>query len=196
MQLVDSVNGVVRVQRTILAPAKWRQLIEIINDSTYIAFSGKIDSTKNEIAKIKFVAGLGNVKETAIDIVDFNWFDKNGDIVDYGPEVRSGIFKLLGICSKGGDRLLNPTGEVGMITIIPNPANESVEIKFNLIEKGPTKLTLTNLLGEAIDILYENNGDTGQQVISYNFNGLPSGTYYFILQTPTIIKSQKLEVIR
>ncbi len=196
MQLVDSVNGVVRVQHTILAPAKWRQLIEIINDSTYIAFSGKIDSTTNEIARIKFVAGLGNVKETAIDIVEFNWFDKNGEIVDYGHEVRSGRFKLLGICPKGGDRLLNPAGKVGMIIIIPNPANESVEIKFDLIEKGPTKLTLTNLLGESIDILYENNGNTGQQAISYNINGLSSGTYYIILQTPTIIKSQQLEVIR
>ncbi len=194
-QYVDSVRGVIRVQRTILAPARHSDLVDVINDSTYISFAGRIDSTTNVISKLKLVAGLGNVKRTTMDIVEFNWVGRDGKVVDYEADSQGGTFKLLGICSRGGDRLLNPDKEAGL-SVYPNPANESVEIAFDLIEKGRTELILINFLGEKIATIYDSASEPGRQSIGFSTKDIPSGAYYLILQTPTITKTKRLRIIR
>ncbi len=195
-QFVDSVRGVIRVQRTILAPARHSNLIDVINDSTYISFAGRIDTSTNVISKLKLVAGLGNVEQTTIDIVEFSWFGHNGELVDFEADRQSGMFKLLGVCPEGGDRLLNPDKDAGLLSIYPNPANESVEITFDLIEKGRTELILYGILGEKIATIYDLASEPGRQSISFSTKDIPSGAYYIIMRTPTITKTQRLEIVR
>ena len=58
-----------------------------------------------------------------------------------------GNFKLLGVCKEGGDRLLNPQGHVALSVIKPNPANNNIEIEYELRETTKTCLYIINLTG-------------------------------------------------
>ncbi len=191
--IAPNFEAKIRFQKTIIAPligADWN----VINDSTYIKIKGTIGFS-NELAQIPIISCLGNVEETYIDIIEFYLVDNLGNKVDYNFEKQSGLFKLLGICREGGTRLFNPTGKAEILSIMPNPASEDVEIKVNLIEDGATLVSIYNSNGMKIKE-YNINGETGQKTINLNAKDFSNGLYFIQLQTPTVLENQKLMIIK
>jgi streptogramin lyase len=151
-----------------------------------------VQPDENSVLKtIKFVVGLGNSKETELTLTNY---ESIGGIV--ALDTIGGKFTLLGICPEGGNRLLNPEGKVQFMSIIPNPTNEKVEIEFELIESGYTKLFITNILGIKVKTLIDGKPRLGRQKITINTKGLSSGTYFIILQTPTEVRSRRMEIVK
>ncbi len=190
--VADSINAKIRFQKTILAPASGNIPFTIEDDSTFIVVSTKV-TNNNLIAEIPLIAGLGTVTETTVDIVTLRFIDSKGETVNLTDESRSGLFRLLGICREGGARLVNPEGQVSIVSIVPNPVQESVSITLNLVEKGPTTLHLSDLLGRVQICLYEDcNSSYGTKTINASLEGLPAGVYYITLRTPTVLQTMKL----
>ncbi len=183
----------IRFQKTILTPLKKSER-NVVNDSSYMNISGKV-STTNELGQLLVVAGLGTVEETTIDIVEFILKDDLGNKVNYEIEKQAGLFKLLGICREGGTRLINPTGKVEILSIIPNPASEDIEIKVNLIEEGVSTISVYNLNGAKLREFSLNEG-TGLKTINLNLKDFDNGLYFIELQTPTVVNHQKLMIVR
>jgi hypothetical protein len=191
--IANSFEAKIRFQRTILSPEKMPDW-NIINDSIYVNLKGVIGNTL-ELAPIHLIAGLGNVEETAIDVVEMYLIDKNGNKIEYDFEKQSGNFRLLGICDEGGTRLLNPDNVEPLMAISPNPSDGNVNIVLNLIEDGATTLRIYNSIG---DIVFEKNIDlfTGQMEIVLESSELCNGLYFVSLQTPTIKKSEQLMILK
>ncbi|MEI6089129.1 MAG: choice-of-anchor D domain-containing protein [bacterium] len=183
----------IRFQKTLLTPID-KQNRNIVNDSVYINIKGSF-GTSQELAQIPVMAGLGNVEETTIDIVDFVLSDNLGNVVNYDIETTSGKFKLLGICREGGTRLILPTGKVEILAIIPNPASDDVYINLNLIEDCFTTLSVFNSNGIKLKE-YNLTGATGLQTINIDARGFDNGLYFIQLQTPTVVTNQKLMIIK
>jgi hypothetical protein len=196
--VADKFRVKLRVQKSILTLNENRSNFKksLSNDSIIIDITAPLTNTGNLLIEIPMIAGLGSVKETAVDILDFAWLDENNNVIDYDTEYQSGVFKLLGVCPEGGDRLLNPEGEVQLMSIKPNPADKTFEVEVELTEKGYTQLYITNLSGKKVLTLFEGESHLGVNKFTYNTDGLESGQYYIVLQTPTIIKSQKLKVVK
>ena len=191
--IATNFEAVIRLQNSILAPEN-RANTYMQKDSLYLNISGQIGTTV-ELAQIPVIAGLGSAEETSIDIIDFILKDNNGNKIDYNFEKASGVFKLLGICREGGTRLFNPTGKVEILSIMPNPASEDIEIKVNLIENGATIVSIFNSNGMKIKE-YSIIGEIGQKTINLNAKDFSNGLYFIQLQTPTVLENQKLMIIK
>ncbi|MFN3307065.1 MAG: choice-of-anchor D domain-containing protein [Candidatus Kapaibacteriota bacterium] len=142
----------------------------------------------NTLAEIEFAVGLGN--------------SESCELILSNPETRGGVadvylvngtFKLLGICREGGPRLVNPLSRSGILNIVPNPAEESVEIEVSLNEVGWTELALYNTLGEKVkEIMKQIPQEQGVFRFSVNTAELNKGVYMFQLRTPTLIEGRVL----
>ncbi|MEI6091365.1 MAG: choice-of-anchor D domain-containing protein [bacterium] len=192
-EIAPNFEAKIRFQNTILVPQD-RSNSVMLNDSVYMKISGTIGSNI-ELAQIPVIAGLGNVEETSIDIVDIILKDNLGIKVDYNFEKNSGTFKLLGICREGGTRLFNPTGKVEILQINPNPASDDIEISFNLIESGSTVLSIFNSNGVKMNE-FNLVGEIGLKTINLDAREFANGLYFIQLQTPTVITNQKLMILK
>lgn len=66
----------------------------------------------------------------------------------------------------------------------PNPFNPSTKIKFNLPESDEIKISLYNLLGEKVDLIFEGSLNRGVNEIEFNSNkDLSSGIYIYSIQS-------------
>ncbi|MEI6091168.1 MAG: choice-of-anchor D domain-containing protein [bacterium] len=191
--IASNFEAIIRFQKTIITPINKADR-SIVNDSIYLKIKGTI-GTSLELAQIPVIAGLGFVEETTIDIVDFKFTDKLGTKIDFDIETQSGTFKLLGICGEGGTRLINPTGKVEILQIIPNPASDDIEINVNLIEDVATSLSVFNSNGIKLKD-FNMAGKTGLQTINLDIREFDNGLYFIKLQTPTVVENQKLMIIK
>ncbi len=133
------------------------------------------------IASIPIRVLLGDKEISPIDISEVNSEDKKLIVI-----TSSGSLKLLDLCEQGGKRLFNPKGEAGISTLSPNPAEDKLQIKVNLIEEGQTKLELYDAMGNLTKtILEENITNPGDRNFDVNLEAVSSGAYTLILTTPT-----------
>ena len=192
MAIANQFRARIRFQSTILAAPTITEK-EFLSDSTYITIRGTL-SNSSILAEIPFVAGLGSVEETSIDIVEMKIFDSNGNEVEYDFEKESGQFTLLGICNEGGKRLINPGKVTQLLKIAPNPSDGNVKIELNLVEDGTTILRIYNWQGVAIE--ERRYTEAGKGEITLNTENYATGLYLVELQTPTIVKRELLIISR
>jgi hypothetical protein len=196
-EVVGSYEGIIRFEKSILGTSKASDLFNISMDSSYVKFSGNVTPESTMLSTIPLKAGLGRVGETSIDFESMKWYDNDGNLLDYETDFTSGRFKLLGICEENGERLFNPSGTVQIKSIIPNPAEDKIEISFSLIEKGYTEISIYNQLGEkvrtifAVDVL-----EKIDRTIESDISDLGSGQYLLVLKTPTYSESRKVMIVR
>jgi WD40 repeat protein len=167
---------------TLLSPKSHPQ--NLLNDNTGSVALKDLPLTGiagEEIARIKFIAGLGNAEYSP---VYFSNIEADGGDIDF--DTVGGSFRLLGVCKEGGSRLINNTGTGQLISVKPNPAEETIEIELELNEAGENRLYISDLLGcEVKKILYGNLNKYGYRKLTINISDIASGIYLVVLQTPT-----------
>lgn len=78
----------------------------------------------------------------------------------------------------------------------PNPFNPQTKIKFYLPERTFVKVKVFVLLGNEIDNLINEEKDSGYHEIEFDGSGLPSGIYFYTLQTPNFIQTKKMVLLK
>jgi hypothetical protein len=169
--------------------------VDVINDTLAKVKIEDLPLNKDEgetLGEVVFVVGLGNAEEC--DLRLSNAVTKGGQAE---ITLRNGHFRLLGVCREGGARLVNPYAKVGIVNIVPNPADESVTIEVLLTENGRTELLLYNTIGEVMmELIKESKATRGLRTTNINTNRLPTGQYILQLRTPTYIESRIVRIIR
>jgi uncharacterized protein YegL len=188
--LIENIDFDLSFNSTILLP-------DFVADYTDIKGRGKLKlkdipfKSDGNLILIPFIVGLGNSETTDISISNIATSENEVSIF-----AESGLFTSLGICYEGGSRLFNPNGTAGIMQISPNPVSDkTVNISFNLIEKGTTKIGIYNSNGylkEEIDV----TGKTGIINLQFQTNQFESGMYFIQLTTPTIFEIQKLIIVK
>ena len=74
----------------------------------------------------------------------------------------------------------------------PNPFNPSTIIKFSLPSSGYTTLKTYNSLGEEVAVLLDKELTIGSYNVEWNAGGLPSGVYFYQLQTEGFVGTKKM----
>ena len=64
----------------------------------------------------------------------------------------------------------------------PNPFNPVTTIEYELLQSGPTQLTVFNLLGESVELLVSEEQSAGVHRIEWNALNYASGIYFYRLQ--------------
>ncbi|MES2765210.1 MAG: choice-of-anchor D domain-containing protein [Bacteroidota bacterium] len=180
---------------TILTPTK-----KALSGSTVFKRSTEVDtleitrqwnSQSSELARIPMVATLGDRIQTDVELLEFDWLDDAGKSIGYDTEVRSGVFKTLGICPEGGDRLYDIGGTAQMMMVAPNPVNGVSEITFETVERGTTRIMITDVLGRQ-QVLKSGDFEKGDHSFQFDTENLTSGIYILTMQTPTQIFTQQI----
>ncbi len=78
----------------------------------------------------------------------------------------------------------------------PNPFNPSTTVEYELPRATLVKLTVYNLLGEEVRTLANENRSAGRHSIQFTAEGLPSGMYFYRIQTPAFVQSRTMILLR
>jgi len=140
----------------------------------------------------KFAVTLGNDTVTSLTL-------ENVIPIGGSVEIRTipGLFRVEGICMEGDHaRLIEIDGKVTLKIIHPNPTSDKFTIDYEVVEDAQTKIYIANFFGEIIKTLVNEKIKHGKYTVSVGVNDLPSGLYFIILQTPTLKKALKMEIIK
>jgi hypothetical protein len=78
----------------------------------------------------------------------------------------------------------------------PNPFNPSTVIRYSLIENGIVSLKVFNLLGKVVETLISQKQVAGRYEIDFSGDDLPSGVYYYQLNTGARSETKKMLLLR
>lgn len=186
---LDALNGYIgfisniEFNSTILEPIDFDYISDVIVDNVRkMKIELPINNINGDILKnLKFKVGLGNDSATSIKL---NYTELIGNNKIKVNEV-SGRVTLDNLCNDGGLRLFFTDGELLLNQNKPNPAINQTEIKFEIIETGFTKLFITDSNGKIVENIVSADLLKGAYQYTINTKKLPTGVYYYILQTPT-----------
>jgi photosystem II stability/assembly factor-like uncharacterized protein len=78
----------------------------------------------------------------------------------------------------------------------PNPFNPSTAITFDLSLPARVKITLYDILGREVRVLFDGSGSAGLNKIMFDAHGLSSGVYFYKLEAGTSNQTRKLVVLK
>jgi hypothetical protein len=78
----------------------------------------------------------------------------------------------------------------------PNPFNPTTEIKFSIPVTEQVEVAIFNTLGQRVATLVNETMHSGAYKISFEATGLPSGTYFYRLHTPTFQTARKMVLLK
>jgi hypothetical protein len=78
----------------------------------------------------------------------------------------------------------------------PNPFNSLTTISFSLPKQDHVKLTIFNIAGQKIETLINNEMSSGFYKVRWEADNLPSGVYFYIVETKNITQTRKIILLK
>ncbi|NNJ52265.1 MAG: T9SS type A sorting domain-containing protein, partial [Ignavibacteriaceae bacterium] len=78
----------------------------------------------------------------------------------------------------------------------PNPFNPVTTIRYELAEESIVTLTVYDVLGNEIEMLVNKEKPTGNYEVEFTGTGLPSGIFFYRLQTDSFVEMKKMILIK
>jgi hypothetical protein len=78
----------------------------------------------------------------------------------------------------------------------PNPFNPTTTISYDLPARSRVKLSIYNILGQEVATLVNSEQEPGRYSVKFDASGLPSGIYFYTLQTPYFTKTNKMVLVK
>lgn len=176
-----SFSGVLRFNSSLLFPVGSTPMGSVVDGERFVPIDGEIgpEFSEGEVASYEFTATLGNAEVTALKLTDLRFSKPTS------ATAESGEFRLNGICRFGTLRLIEAEGKLVLKPNRPNPVTWETEIEYELIEGGLTKLYVVSTLGQEVLRLVDGVARRGRYVVRFDAGVLPSGSYIYVLETPT-----------
>jgi hypothetical protein len=78
----------------------------------------------------------------------------------------------------------------------PNPLNPSTKIKYSIPKSSQVSLKIFNTLGEEIETLVNEEKPVGTYELNWNASNLPSGVYFYRIQTGDFVQTRKMILLK
>ena len=78
----------------------------------------------------------------------------------------------------------------------PNPFNSSTTIRYQLPRDNHVTLKLFNLAGQALETLVDAEQPAGSYTVTLTADDLPTGVYFYQLQSRNWVETRKCILIR
>jgi hypothetical protein len=78
----------------------------------------------------------------------------------------------------------------------PNPFNPSTMIKYSIPETGVVKLSIYSVLGEEVAVLFDGIVQSGFYEVTFDASSLPSGAYFYKLQSGNFVETKKMILLK
>jgi len=139
------------------------------------------------VLRLPFIVTLGTALQTPLQLTDVEAV--GGDLT---VEVIDGQFTLLDVCREGDPRLFDGSASIALEPNRPNPFNPATTIRFSVIEEGRTRLYVLDALGRKVATLVDGMLPAGEYSAEFDGSGLPTGIYFSVLQTPSVVKMRRM----
>ncbi len=182
----------IRFNGTLLEPTGSTPPCEWDGDDCILEYEGVAVSEIGVLAEFEFIAKLGDNLNTPLIIDEFVWLQPDDRTI---RTVRKhGEFTLLGICREGDHpRLIVDNGVIARITAMPNPASAFVTIEFTTGEDGTARIHLVDGIGNQLATLLDQQVEaTKIYQLGVDITTYSSGSYFLVLQTPTVVRTTPL----
>jgi hypothetical protein len=93
----------------------------------------------------------------------------------------------------GINELLN---NINLFSCMPNPANNSTRISYELKNSENVTILLTDITGRTVMTLNEGSKSAGNHVADINLTDLTSGTYFYTLKTGNSQATKKMVIVK
>jgi hypothetical protein len=174
----------------------WRTETEVNNYGFEVERTAPLNSPKErktgEWEKIGFIKGHGNSNSPR----EYSFTDEN---------VTSGkyAYRLKQIDNDGS---VDYSNEVEVIISIPtntelaqnyqNPFNPATKIKYSISKAGYVKINIYNIVGEQVALLVNENMSPGNFEVEFDGSNLPSGVYFYKLETTKFVDVKKMILLK
>jgi len=78
----------------------------------------------------------------------------------------------------------------------PNPFNPTTTIEYKLAEPTLVKLSVFNTLGQQVEMLVNKLQSAGNYDIAWDASNMPSGVYFYKLETKSQVMTRKMMLIK
>jgi len=184
---------VVSFDKTLLYPIDTAITITETDDTRTLALRAPRSASGDTICTLKFFTGFGDAESTPLHIETFEWYEE----CPVRTTTVDGLFRLQGICNDGRTtRLFRADGSIALKPAGPNPVGDHATIGYSLAESGHTRLYIVDLRGEHVGSLVDEERMPGEYRVEFDASGVPAGTYFYILETPTRRLVERMEIRR
>ena len=186
----ERFDAELRFNASLLVPMGNTPMGHLERGERVIQVSGRYDGQNMLLQRLAFRATLGNAASTPLTISAFSWERPNVEVTRI-----DGSF-ILGICREGGARLFASTGTLTLEPNHPNPFNSMTVLTFEIIERGPTLLYVSDMLGRRVATLQDGEMSPGRYQFAFDARGLSSGMYIAVLRTPTQMRMRQMKLVK
>jgi len=151
-------------------------------------YSGIFRSTNNGIDWIGVSTGLGNIHVFSLCALSKWLFAGTSDSIWQRP--------LAEIVTKVNSERQEPLSLSCLKQNFPNPFNPTTTIQFSLQKASFVTLKVFNLLGKEVAILLSDHLEAGTHSTQWNAVNIPSGVYFYRLQTGSLFQTKSLVVLK
>ncbi len=90
----------------------------------------------------------------------------------------------------------SPPSEFILSQNYPNPFNPETSIDFNLPEAGIASLKIYDVLGREVATIFDSYKESGNQTVKFDGSSLPSGVYFYRLESSKNSQSRKMILLK
>jgi len=138
-----------------------------------------------------FSVGFVNGQGTTTEPHEYSYIDRTVTTGTYSYRLKQ--------IDYDGRFSYSPTVEVDVLPTqfvleqnYPNPFNPNTNIKFGVPESGFVKLAVFNIVGEEVAVLINGNIEAGVHNVTFDARNLPSGAYFYKLQSEKSVEVKKM----
>ena len=78
----------------------------------------------------------------------------------------------------------------------PNPFNPTTSIRYELPQDGIATIKIFDIIGQEIETIVNEFKNAGGYEVDFNAKGLPSGVYFYQIQTGNFVETKKMVLLR
>lgn len=149
-------------------------------------------SSGSEYETIGFVSGFGTTTESR----SYTFTDNRVNSGTYTYRLKQidfdGTFKY----SKAVDVQVLAATEFNLAQNYPNPFNPTTTIEYGIKAKSNVKITVLNSIGEEVALLVNEEKEEGIHQVQFNAVNLPSGVYFYRIQTGSFVDTKKMMLLK
>ena len=109
----------------------------------------------------------------------------------FSKSIRFHLTGVLGVQNENADKL-----SFRLDQNYPNPFNPATLIKFSIPSNGRVILKIYNVTGRLVSVLVNGNFEKGNYSVEFNGNNLPSGVYFYKLESGGYSDIKKLVLLK
>lgn len=154
--------------------------------------NAKWKSEEGKWEKIGFVNGNGTTTETQ----SYSFADNNLSSGKYLYRLKQIDFDGTFEYSNEVEVIVSFPEKFELSQNYPNPFNPSTKIKYQIATSNPVSLKIYDVLGNEVATLVNEIQSTGNYEVTFDASSLSSGTYFYRLQTGSLVESRKMILLK